>query len=281
MLLLTVVYQGTAPFMALSILRRGGVNILHTPAHDLESICYAFYHTLTSCDGPNGMLRDIKASSISLPLLEWFLHHNGTYRKLGRIKQGQLADVETNIFDHFTPYFNNLKPLARNLFNALFPCGPLGFAPEPRITHDTMLRIFDETIANLRIRDDYDPPVPRPIENRSMSRPRSPTRARSGGPTYLRTRKRSLKAVSTDLPEKLDKRSRTEVSDFSVVSGDLLSPSSAVSTSAMSSEGSALVVSQGSQADHHSSTLVQKSARRGSSTGHAKRGRVMEKKDPK
>lgn len=200
MFLLTVVYQGTAPFMALSILRRGGVNILRTPAHDLESMCYTLFHTLTSCDGPKGMLRDIKASSISLPLLEWFLHHNGTYRKLGRIKQGQLADVETNIFDHFTPYFNNLKPLARNLFNALFPRGPLGFAPEPKITHDTMLRIFDKTITLLRrYGDDYDPPVPRPIENRSKSRPRSPSRARSGGPTYLK--KCSIKAVSTDLPK--------------------------------------------------------------------------------
>lgn len=249
--------------MALSILRRGGVNIFHTPAHDLESMCYAFFHALTCCDGPFGKLRDIKASSISLPMLEWYQNHNDiSYRKLGRIKQGQLADAETNIFDHFTPYFNNLKPLARDLFKALFPNGPLGFAPEPKITHETMLRIFDETIRLLkRHGDGHTPPTLYPLVNRSKSRIRSPPRPRSGGPTYPDRKKRPMRLLSADASEHSDKRSRTDGStDYSVVSGDpILQGSAGTSASAISSE-----------ANQPSAALVQKPVRHGSST---KRGR--------
>lgn len=132
--------------MALSILCRGGHNILHLPAHDLESLFYILLHICTSLVGPHKqMRRPKKKGDRSIPMLGWF-NHMSSYDRLGRDKHGQLAAFEHNILNHFTPYFDPLKPLADNLFRAIFPNGVLGFAPEPKITHTQMKYILRSAI---------------------------------------------------------------------------------------------------------------------------------------
>lgn len=156
--------------MALSILCENGKNVIHTPQHDLESLMYVFFNMCTGIDGP-GLLRILQGMS-SIPLLEWF-HDGWTYRHLGRVKQGQLADFEYAILNNFTTYWNPLKPLAKLLFNATFPNGVIGHAPQPQITHKTMIEILTWAIDKLIETDDefMSPQILIQPSKKSSSRP--------------------------------------------------------------------------------------------------------------
>jgi len=81
----------------------------------------------------------------SFPFVEWF-NAEGSFRKLGRIKMGQLATFEQSILDYFPPYFNDLKPCVRSLYHAICPHGNPIDSP---ITHDMMISIFDEALKAL------------------------------------------------------------------------------------------------------------------------------------
>lgn len=164
--------------MALSILSENGANILHTPQHDLESLLYILFNIFTSTDGP-GLLRVIP-NAISIPLLEWF-QDISSYQKLGRIKQGQLADYEHNIAAHFTDYWKPLRDYAGALFRATFPEGVIGHAPQPQITHKKMAAILTVAIRILGTRSDNDL-VPRIMTMPSKTPSRPP--AQKNGPIY-------------------------------------------------------------------------------------------------
>lgn len=185
--------------MALSILRHDGVDVLHTAAHDLESVTYVLTHAVTNCAGPNDNFRVIGGPP-SIPMLEWFkLNPEDSYRKLGRVKQGHFVDVEVNVIQHISPYFNILKPMIADIYRALFPEGMRGYA-EPKITHATMLAILEENITLLRrVGEDPSPPVP-PLLTPNITHRSSEAR----GPTY--PKKCSNKAITKDAPAKRNRR---------------------------------------------------------------------------
>lgn len=193
--------------MALSILSNDGRNVLHTPQHDLESLLYILFNIFTSTNGPGNLDVIPPGPDVtSIPLLEWF-QDTLSYRKLGRIKQGQLADFLYAIKDHFTDYWKPLGGVAHALFRATFPNGVGGHAPEPQIQHRQMVTILNATIFLLSQSDD-DNIFPRIVTmlsaKESSSHSLSVTR---NGPTY--PKKQSVSRVEASLEESVPPQKRS------------------------------------------------------------------------
>lgn len=202
--------------MALSILINDGKNVLHTPQHDLESLLYLLFDIFTRTNGPGNLC--VTPDATSIPLLEWF-EDISSYRKLGRIKQGQLADFSYAIKDKFTDYWKPLADVAHALFRATFPNGVSGHAPEPQIQHRQMVTILNATIFLLG-QSDNDDIFPRimtmPSAKKSSSRDSSVTR---NGPTYPKKRSASRVEASEEEAAPPRKRSRTGKTTKRSVSG--------------------------------------------------------------
>lgn len=192
--------------MALSILINNGKNILHTPQHDLESLLYILLNIFTSNNGP-GNLRVVQDST-SIPLLEWF-QDVSSYRRLGRNKQGQLADFSYAIKNHFSDYWKPLADVAHAVFRCTFPDGLDGHAPEPQVQHNQMMTILNATIFFLghSENDNFFPQITNPLSAR-----KSASRRPSGlgnRPTY--PKKRSASRIEAASEESVPPRKRSRM----------------------------------------------------------------------
>jgi hypothetical protein len=140
---------GTMQFMAIEVLEGKG----HTYRHDLESFFYVFVwmcirygYEVTGGQKPNKLIRP--KTNI---LRGWY---TGIYTEIARNKVG---DMDKNRFENviveFAPKFENLKPLARELRNVLFPIrdGAIftGTFHDHDIMYDRMITAFNRAIGQL------------------------------------------------------------------------------------------------------------------------------------
>jgi predicted transcriptional regulator len=108
---------GTMQFMAMEVLQGKG----HTYRHDLESFFYVFIWMCIRHG--HDAVDDRQASNKSKPLATSRLRrwYTGTYAELAETKLGHMdKNGFENVIADFAPKFD-LKPLARDLRNVLFP----------------------------------------------------------------------------------------------------------------------------------------------------------------
>jgi hypothetical protein len=143
---------GTMQFMAVEVLEGKG----HTYRHDLESFLYVFLWTLIRyghADEDNDLKpkkRTISATAASC-LRDWY---TGTYAQIARNKVGDMDKKRfENVIAQFAAVFEELKPLARDLRNVLFPImdGAIftGTYCNSSIMYDGMLNAFSRMISRL------------------------------------------------------------------------------------------------------------------------------------
>ncbi|OBT40386.1 hypothetical protein VE00_10085 [Pseudogymnoascus sp. WSF 3629] len=139
---------GTMQFMAIEVLHGKG----HTYRHDLESF---FYVLIWMCiryghvDMDDGQAR--KSRQLTSALRDWY---TGTYRQIASTKLGHMdKNGFEGIIAEFAPRFENLKKLARELRNVLFPIrdGAIftGTFRDNDIMYDGMIEAFNKAIATL------------------------------------------------------------------------------------------------------------------------------------
>ena len=130
---------GTMQFMAIGVLE----NELHTYRHDLESIFYVFLWTIILYP---------KRTNPKLPtprrLQRWY---EGSYQDIADVKRGHMAD--NRLFNEFPPRFAELKGLAKELRQALFPMrdGSIftGTYVDSSMVYNPMIQSFEKAIANI------------------------------------------------------------------------------------------------------------------------------------
>lgn len=137
--------QGTAPFMAIELLLRKS-KLRHAAHHDLESLFFVLIYICTNLSGPDAVRtrEELKVHS-SIPLCEWF-NVSASLRQIGTYKAGALCQFDESILKCFAPYFDDLKPCISKLFHAMYNGYP--GTPSP-ISHDTMIKIFNQTLDEL------------------------------------------------------------------------------------------------------------------------------------
>ncbi|KAG9228313.1 serine/threonine-protein kinase Sgk2 [Amylocarpus encephaloides] len=121
-------------FMAIEVLEGKG----HTYRHDLESffyvfvwICIRYGHESIVGQKPNKLLRP--KTNI---LRGWY---TGTYTEIAETKYGKMSQyLFERIIAEFTPKFENLKRLARELRSILFPTRDWGIFIGTFHRHDIM-----------------------------------------------------------------------------------------------------------------------------------------------
>lgn len=148
---------GTMQFMAIEVLQGNG----HTYRHDLESFFYVFIWMCIRYGHDNLGGREEAAASHSRPIIRrvrpgntsilqgWY---TGTYAQIANIKRGHMVGF-TEITAEFAPEFINLKDLAHELRDVLFPFhGKLFFAgtyKDRNIMYGGMIDAFDKAISRL------------------------------------------------------------------------------------------------------------------------------------
>ncbi|KAG9228380.1 hypothetical protein BJ875DRAFT_389540 [Amylocarpus encephaloides] len=140
---------GTMQFMAIEVLEGKG----HTYRHDLESFFYVFVWMCIRY-GYEGARRE-KVNKVMRPktniLRGWY---TGTYTEIANTKQGHVVKTRfENVIVEFSPKFETLKPLARELRTALFPIrdGDIltGTFHDHDIMYDGMIDAFSRAIDRL------------------------------------------------------------------------------------------------------------------------------------
>lgn len=123
-------------------------SVIHKPCHDLESIFFVFIYLCTNLNGPGSPrplceLRELQ----SLPIASWF---NPTFsiEQLGADKISALMLIKQCILPFFSEYFNDLKPCALKLFNAIYPTLSSLLRPQD-VCHDDIIQIFNDTLKEL------------------------------------------------------------------------------------------------------------------------------------
>ena len=141
---------GTMQFMAIEVLHGKG----HTYRHDLESF---FYVLIWMCiryghvDMDDGQARKKSRQLTTSALRDWY---TGNYRQIASTKLGHMdKNGFEGIIAEFAPRFENLKKLARELRNVLFPIrdGAIftGTFRDNDIMYDGMIEAFNKEIATL------------------------------------------------------------------------------------------------------------------------------------
>lgn len=122
--------------------------VFHKSCHDIESIFFVFIYLCTNLSGPGVPrplceLREFR----SLPMASWF-NPAFSMQRLGADKISALALFEQRITPYFSEYFNDLKPCARKLLDAIYPS--FSALLHPRETcHDDIIQIFSDTLNDL------------------------------------------------------------------------------------------------------------------------------------
>ena len=181
---------------------RDHTKVVHGSEHDLESLFYVLIWICTNQAGPNGLPRTDLQFDKDIPVLNW-IDPARSYRQVAQEKVGQCAVskiFESDILSFYHGYFEDLKECSRQLrvlfFNNM----------EKKATHDEMLVIFQDSLANLP----EEPVVVTPIDEHP---------ALFFQPITTKSTPTSLKSVDEDEYEDededvdVDKRSEGEAED--------------------------------------------------------------------
>ena len=124
--------------MSIEALTTDDEDFCHHPRHDLESILYVIFYICTFTKGP-GIPRTTTEVTANLPLRKWFSDEEP--KDIGLRKLAHMSTPESMIINHFTDYWADFTPFAKQLASICFPvktCLP------NRLTHKTMLEILHE-----------------------------------------------------------------------------------------------------------------------------------------
>jgi serine/threonine protein kinase len=138
---------GTLPFMSIELLI-SRLPVFHKARHDLESVFFVFIYLCTNLSGPQvpRPLHELQELR-SLPIASWF-NPASSMERLGADKLSAMALIDQRIIPYFSEYFEDLKPCALDLYRAIYPS--LSSLVQPTdISHDAIIRIFDNTLENL------------------------------------------------------------------------------------------------------------------------------------
>ena len=152
--------------MAIEVLLKADTaSIVQKANHDLESIFYVLLCFCYRYQGPCGMRHIHPKKS---PVDKWFVTSQ-SYEDLAVWKSGQFINFEEFFIEKIPPYFEDLKPCLRKLFDVVFP--PLSFSngrsyretASNGATHDSMLEVLQEMLNGL---PDVERPPPQPTRKR-------------------------------------------------------------------------------------------------------------------
>lgn len=151
--------------MALDVLcSADNAPIAQLPKHDLKSFFYILLCFCLQHDGPEGRKAALQAS----PVDRWFVT-NETFEDMALWKISALFKIEERIFPSIPPYFQDLVPCLRSLFDVIFE--PLSHTSGNMVsttrtftsnvaTHSAMLGVLEATLDKLPIVKDPPPPPP-------------------------------------------------------------------------------------------------------------------------
>lgn len=136
---------GTLEFMAIEVLRSLDRNLDHTYRHDLESFFYVFLSFCANYGWPSHW------QPRRNPFHNWYElpHEQIAISKRGQMEQGGFED---SVIPKFSPAFECVKELARNLRDILFSKGVLytGTPLNHSSLYKSMIDAFDTAINHLR-----------------------------------------------------------------------------------------------------------------------------------
>jgi hypothetical protein len=132
------------PFVSIELLISQKA-VYHKPEHDLESIFFVFIYLCTNLSGPKvartvSELQEFK----SLPMASWF-NPAVSLQRLGSDKISAMMLFELRILPYFAKYFDDLKPCALELCQAIYPTPSTLLQPEG-ISHDKIIEIFNKAL---------------------------------------------------------------------------------------------------------------------------------------
>ncbi|KAJ7086101.1 hypothetical protein B0H15DRAFT_887162, partial [Mycena belliarum] len=130
---------GTSVFMSSAILMHGS-STRHKPSDDLESFLYVLIYICIRYAGPNNSPRadageTLQGMPIFHPSDSGSAHDDGRYKKHVLSARGAL---ERDVFPHFSPYFDDLKPCVAALRDAYAK-------NRQKLTYDAMLDVLRAT----------------------------------------------------------------------------------------------------------------------------------------
>jgi hypothetical protein len=129
------------------------IPVFHKPSHDLESVFFIFVYLCTNLGGPNVPRSATELQILkTLPMASWF-NAASSMERLGSDKMASMLLFEQRILPYFAGYFEDLKPCARQLYNTFYPNSDVLIQHRVNISHDEIIRIFNETLETL-------PPAP-------------------------------------------------------------------------------------------------------------------------
>lgn len=159
-------FQGTPPFMSISLLMNGAEGVIHEVKHDLESLFYVAIYCATMLKGPHGSWRvdeDFK-SYTSTPMKEWFSlgGMEFSYAHMGRLKLSHMEDFDHSIIQRMDRYFSPLFPGFQALRDAAFPLQKNTYV-NCQLDYEPMIATFNDILASLPQKHTRPEPMPRAI----------------------------------------------------------------------------------------------------------------------
>lgn len=119
----------------------------HSPKHDLESLFYVLLYISTFFTEPHHRLQSAHLRKIhsSVPLLEWVdpEAYSKTFRSMGCLKTGHMANFESAIIAKIAPFFRPIASHLIKLRDAFFPSHLKNAYRNNQITYTSMVEIFD------------------------------------------------------------------------------------------------------------------------------------------
>ena len=130
--------------MSIEALTTEDMNFTHHPRHDLESILYVIFYICTFTKGP-GIPRTTDEVDEDLPLRRWFRHEPP--KDISFCKLAHMSCPEETITNHFTNYWADFAPFARELASVCIPGKP---SLPNQLTHKKMLEILRTAYAQVK-----------------------------------------------------------------------------------------------------------------------------------
>lgn len=131
---------GSEGFMAIGIL----TGYAHTYRHDLESLFYVFLWVAICNDHEHDEAESLRGQPSTTRLWGWF---STNFRSVARNK---LADMNppgfSRIIDEFSPEFTNMKRLAQDLRELLFPVYGREIFTGSDMDHDAANKLYDGVV---------------------------------------------------------------------------------------------------------------------------------------
>jgi hypothetical protein len=127
----------------------------HGPKHDLESLFYVLLYISTFFIEPHQRLQSAQLREIhtSVPLLEWVdpEAYSKTFRSMGCLKTGHMANFESAIIAKIAPFFQPIASHLIKLRDIFFPSHLKNSYRNNQMSYSSIVEVFDamlEAISN-------------------------------------------------------------------------------------------------------------------------------------